>query len=81
MTATLKTREVAGHAITLEAGRDYYASRPMARYRHVHHCDVSITEEKSGKVVRIIKNVTFNEADAFLREFNSDWTMARGRTW
>lgn len=79
MTATMKTRTIAGHKITLEVGLNYLASRPMMT-RKGQRFNVSITEDR-GPVAHVIRNLSYDEANDFLTAFNNQESSFMGRTW
>lgn len=80
-TATLKTRKIAGYAITLEAGRDYIASRPIADSWTKNQVFYIRIRNENGKTVLVLPDFTYDRANAFLKAFNNGPTSSRGRTW
>jgi len=81
-----KTQTIAGHSISLEAGRRYIASRPMAeRGRTVFPVTVyEMTGQDwwhNGPRLAVIDNLTYDQANAFLAEFNNGLTSFTGRVW
>lgn len=74
------TKVIAGHEITLDEGR-YLASRPMAT-RHLNQSlfPIHIKNEK-GVTVLTIPDLSYDEANDFLNEFNNGMTIYEGRDW
>lgn len=82
-TRTTKARTIAGREITLEAGREYRAGRPMAARGQVLF-NVSVTDitgDAGDGVVLVIPALSYDEANAFLAAFNNGETSFAGRTW
>lgn len=78
MSAILKTRTIAGHEVTLEVGRRYIATRPMAESGREWY-DISI-KDTDGNVVEMIP-ADYEMANVFLTEFNNGIVSTDGRLW
>jgi hypothetical protein len=77
---TQKTRTIAGREITLDEGVNYLASRPMG-FSEGGDWPVTI-RGGDWSIVDKITNLTREEADALLGEFNNDPRGSfYGRTW
>ena len=80
------TRKIAGHQITLEPGIHYVATRKMASTRRTEY-PISIYRierfwDRSIPADFVIAGLTYDEANQFLVEFNSDGpTSFDGRIW
>ena len=72
------TQIIAGHEITLKSGNWYIASRPMADGRKLF-C-VTITQDLLTPIVTI-PNLTYDESNDFLNEFNNGSLSFDGRIW
>ena len=74
------TQIIDGHEITLEEGR-YLATRPMA----THHLNQSLfpvhIKNEKGVTVLTIPDLSYDEANDFLNEFNNGTTSYEGRAW
>jgi hypothetical protein len=81
---TTRTKTIAGHEITLAAGRRYLASRPMAS-QFQQHFGVKISDITDGIArevsVQRIGNLSREQANAFLRAFNHGKVSFDGRMW
>ena len=81
----MKTQTVAGHEITLKAGKQYRASRPMADNRRRTVYPVSITEigtgKKSARAALVIDGLNYDQANMLLHEFNNGVISFVGRVW
>ena len=83
----MKTLTIAGHAITLEEGRNYLAARPMAdsTRKHfpvtVYDTEIMATESKAASLVYQALDMTYDEANEFLAEFNNGKMSFDGRVW
>jgi hypothetical protein len=87
----MKTQTIAGHKITLKSGIRYFASRPACTRRHIdqQRFGISIRELNStnahfggGQVdVITIPNLTYDQANLFLDEFNDEGCSLSGRIW
>jgi hypothetical protein len=88
------TRTIAGHALTLTAGRRYLASRPMISSRLMAsqaargrvRFDVKITDITDGyaidaKPAAVVPGLGYEEANEVLRRFNNGETSFEGRVW
>lgn len=73
------TRKIAGHEITLESGHNYMGSRPVASWAR-HNYPVTIYNDKFFPVL-IIEPLTYDEANAFLAEFNNGKISFASRKW
>ena len=82
----MKTRIVAGHKITLENGKTYIATRPMAS-RGVKIFPVNIYDiTESGfnfnkQSEMTIKGLDYEKANKLLSAFNNGLISFEGRTW
>lgn len=76
---TTKTRKIAGHKITLESGKWYLASRPMASYKG-QTFPISIRDEYNNEVLALAP-MSYDAANAFLNAFNNGETSFDGRDW
>jgi len=85
----MKSQEIAGHSITLEAGKAYRASRPMAVGGRYHY-PVTITElpenehiisEDWRPVTARITGLNYDQANALLDAFNNGTMSFDGRVW
>ena len=75
---TTKTRTIAGHEVTLEVGKWYIATRPMAQ-RGRKRYDISI-RDRGDNVVEMLP-ADYDMANAFLAEFNNGEMSFDGRIW
>jgi hypothetical protein len=80
MNENTKTRTIAGHKITLTPGCKYMAGRPGWPSRDGKY-PISITIRETGETVHTIENLTLDEANDFLCEFNDGPTGLHGREW
>lgn len=77
---TQVTRTIAGHEVSLTAGVRYVASRPIAtHYRKVF--PVNITKAFSGIPAVTIPDLTYEQANQFINEFNNGSISFEGRVW
>jgi hypothetical protein len=87
---------IAGHSVTLETGKRYQASRRIASRRPLENqkFTVKITELAEGDCLNFansilgrkataleIPNLTYDQANFFLREFNNEACSLSGRIW
>lgn len=75
---TTATRTIAGHEVTLEVGRRYIASRPMAE-RGREWYDISI-KDTDGNVIETLP-ADYEMANLFIAEFNNGTMSFDGRVW
>lgn len=75
----MKTEEIAGHSITLESGKWYIASRPMASRRGQTY-PITIRDADSNDVLTL-DPMSYDDANRFLAEFNNGETSFDGRDW
>lgn len=73
------TRQIAGHPITLTTGRWYLASRPMATRGRTTY-PITIRDE-AGATALTLAPMSYDDANAFLAEFNNGAISFDGRTW
>lgn len=75
----METKTIAGHEITLESGKWYRGSRPLAdRIRKVF--PISISDIEGNEVLKI-DGLDYDAANEFLRAFNNGVTSFDGRIW
>jgi hypothetical protein len=84
-TTRARTRTIAGHRITLDTGRRYLATRPVAR-RGVRAFDVSIQDIAEGYSIHaepkaVVRGLTYERANRLLRLFNNGASSFAGRMW
>ena len=78
MTTKTTTRTIAGHPITLEVGRRYIASRPMAQTgRDNYYVRIADTDGKTAAFIP----ANLELADLFIAEFNNGKMSFDGRIW
>lgn len=83
---TTKTRKVAGHSITLETGRRYYAHRPVYTGRE-RTFTVTITDITdggtafSGATAATFPGLSYDAANRLLNGFNHGRLSFDGRVW
>lgn len=76
------TRTIAGHSITLMANKRYLATRPMNnRFMTTFPVTIKDIDGESIQVVQVIENLTYDEANQFINEFNNGPTSFEGRVW
>ncbi len=75
---TNETRQIAGHDITLTTGKRYLASRPMAT-RGRDSYPITIYDEDG--IALTLAPMSYDEANAFLAEFNNGAISFDGRVW
>ena len=77
------TRTIAGYKITLKAGVRYLATRPMLNmHRSAKRDKFPVTiRDMDGKTMGIINDLTYDQANAFLSEFNNGDISFDGRVW
>jgi hypothetical protein len=78
-----KTQTIAGITVTLEAGRRYYASRPALR-NHQRLADVLFPvyiRDEQELTVLTIPDLSYEDANKFLGEFNNEEVSFTGRIW
>ena len=73
----LKTQTIAGTSITLEEGRRYLATRPINDGSRQY--DVTISDDDGPYLV--LPDMSYDEANNFLVEFNNGRTSFEGRVW
>ena len=79
----MKTRKIAGHTITLDAGKRYRASRPFAS-RKGERFTVSIQELPGGFYAQAdatVPGLSYAAANALITRFNNGLTSFDGRIW
>ena len=81
-----KTRTVAGHRVTLNEGIRYVAKRPGAFDPHALNkqrkkFDVTISVYANGYDVLVIPDLSYDDANAFLKAFNNGLMSFDGRVW
>lgn len=83
----MKTQTIAGHKITLEEGVRYFASRPFCKRGPIdqQRFTVSIAPLRGASyfaepVVKIV-DLTYDQANEFLSEFNNGAISLSGRVW
>ena len=75
------TRTIAGHEVTLESGKRYIATRPMAqRGRKVYPISIYLADASNNIVVDTLP-MDYDEANQFLAEFNNGKMSFDGRVW
>ena len=81
--ARTKTLLIADYTVTLTAGRRYRASRPMrtALSQSVDVTIQDITDGADAPDVLVSSDLSYEQADAFIREFNNSRTHIDGRLW
>ena len=79
----MKTRTIAGHEITLQEGKRYMAGRPFATAtRKVFPVRIDRIDEFGVLNVKIIPNLTYDQANEFINAFNNDPRGSLyGREW
>lgn len=82
----MKTQTIAGHSITLEAGKRYIATRPFAKRGDINRQRFTITDFANvhsyyGPVLVTIPNLTYDQANEFLAQFNNEECSLSGRVW
>ena len=76
----MKTRRIAGHKIELQKGVRYWAGRPMiSKDREVF--PVTIHQFDPDTKVLQITDLTYDQANEFLNEFNNGEISLAGRVW
>lgn len=79
----MKTRIIAGHEITLPKNTLYIATRPIAKKGKKFY-DVTIRPLMPGDEENptiIIRNLTYDEANKLINEFNNGEISFLGRKW
>ena len=79
----MKTQTIAGHKITLETGKNYIATRPMAQ-RGMKTFPVSIrpsTGHLDGRAVTTVNGLDYDQANELLNAFNNGEISFDGRIW
>lgn len=75
-----KTQVIAGHEITLTEGVRYRATRPPSDGIRLHF-PITITETISDTPSLVLEGFTYQQAEAFLKEFNTGISPHAGRIW
>jgi hypothetical protein len=80
------TRTIAGRPVTLSRGTRYCASRPIIERgrRHYPVFIWALTSDSAGLMaapVVTLPGMNYDEANAFLREFNNGKISFEGRIW
>ena len=75
----MKTQIIAGYEITLESGVWYRASREFAQRGETIY-PVTITD-RDGNIVWTVDDLTYEQANEFLNEFNNGKISFTGRVW
>ncbi len=87
---SMKTQTIAGHEITLEEGRRYFASRRWIDDKHIHNDNteypVSIKAQSGAghfetKPTLVIRKLNFDAANELLTAFNNEKVSLTGRVW
>lgn len=82
-----RTKAVLGYKLTLEAGRRYLATRPMAgtglRKAHREWFPVTIkaADDPLGNAIAYVDDMPYTKANKFLNAFNNRKTSFEGRIW
>ena len=74
-----KTRQIAGHNITLTTGHWYIASRPMAERSRTTY-PVTISDDTNAAILTIT-DLTYDAANRLINAFNNGAISFDGRTW
>ena len=78
----MKTKIIEGYTITLEEGKNYLATRPMASGKLVFPVKIyEIGKNVNERVVHEIPHLTYDEANEFINAFNNGKISFAGRDW
>lgn len=75
-----KTQVIAGHEVTLTAGVRYIADRPIVDGKRTTF-PVHIRRASTGNAVMAKMGLSYDQANAFINEFNNGTTSFDGRVW
>lgn len=84
MTQQLETQTIAGHEITLEKGRRYYASRPCAGSRTEYPVSIYALGSDGcfeNEPTLVISKLNLETATGIINAFNNEEVSLTGREW